>query len=307
MLSRLARFTYRRRRAVVVISVLFAALAATAGGPVAGLLKGGGFDDPRAENVAARGLIEKETGLDSSQAVIALVDAGAPVRTSPVAQAEVARVVKVLRADPGIGSVIDAFTTGTQALVSKDGLSTYIVAIPRAMGEDAEIALGKRLTDQLSGDPQVLLGGGIVAQNQVEDLVAHGLARAEAIAFPLLFLLLLVVFRGLVAALLPVILGGLAIVTAFLGLRIVNSFTDISIFALNLVTGLGLGLAIDYSLLVVSRYREESAIVGHGSAAALSPALPLLDGAWRGAGHPGERRRSPARSPRGAGRAGKEA
>ena len=94
---------------------------------------------------------------------------------------------------------------------------------------------------------------------QVNKQVESDLRRAELLAFPLLFLLSLLFFRSLVAALLPPLIGGLAIVGTFLMLRVASEFTSMSIFALNLVTGLGLGLAIDYSLFIVSRYREEIA------------------------------------------------
>ena len=83
------------------------------------------------------------------------------------------------------------------------------------------------------------------------------LARAELIAFPLLFLLSLVVFRSVVAALLPVLVGGTTIITTFVWMRLVNEVEPMSVFAINLITGAGLGLAIDYSLFVVSRFREE--------------------------------------------------
>ena len=94
--------------------------------------------------------------------------------------------------------------------------------------------------------------------------MSHDLEHAELLAFPFVFLLSLLFFRSLVAALLPPLLGGLAIVTTFFALRIVAGFVDLSVFALNLTTGLGLGLAIDYSLFMVSRYREESATSGFG-------------------------------------------
>ncbi len=108
------------------------------------------------------------------------------------------------------------------------------------------------------------LGGAAIANAQVNTQVSHDLAHAELLAFPFIFLLSLLFFRSLVAALLPPLLGGLAIVTTFFALRIVSSFVDLSVFALNLTTGLGLGLAIDYSLFMVSRYREESAKSGFG-------------------------------------------
>ena len=111
------------------------------------------------------------------------------------------------------------------------------------------------------------MGGIALAQEQVNKQVEKDLRMAEMLAFPILFLLSLLFFRSAVAALLPLLIGGLAIVGTFLLLRLANEFVSVSIFALNLTTGLGLGLAIDYSLFVVSRYREEIAKVGPGAEA----------------------------------------
>jgi RND superfamily putative drug exporter len=110
----------------------------------------------------------------------------------------------------------------------------------------------------------VALGGFAVANDQVNAQVSHDLGHAELLAFPLIVLLSLLFFRSAVAALLPPLLGGLAIVTTMFALRVVSSFVDLSVFALNFVTGMGLGLAIDYSLFMVSRYREEAAKTGFG-------------------------------------------
>ena len=108
------------------------------------------------------------------------------------------------------------------------------------------------------------LGGGAIASRQVTEAIQKDLKRAELIAFPLVFLLSFWVFRGLVAAFLPPLVGAGAIALTFLGLRIAIEVHSLSVFALNLVTGLGLGLAIDYSLFIVSRWREEAAVHGHG-------------------------------------------
>ena len=108
------------------------------------------------------------------------------------------------------------------------------------------------------------LGGFAAAAGEVNHIVEHDLRRAEMLAFPLLFLLSLLFFRSLVAAALPLLVGGMAIVGTFLILRVASELTDVSVFALNLTTGLGLGLAIDYSLFMVSRYREEIAKTGPG-------------------------------------------
>ena len=125
----------------------------------------------------------------------------------------------------------------------------------------------KEIDDKLSGRPGLLVGGPAMAQQQVNEQVESDLQRAEMLAFPLLFLLSLLFFRSLVAALLPLMIGAFAIVGTFLILRAASELTSISIFALNLTTGLGLGLAIDYSLFIVSRYREEIAKTGPGLAA----------------------------------------
>ena len=111
------------------------------------------------------------------------------------------------------------------------------------------------------------VGGAGPAFQEVNENVESDLVTAELIAFPLLFVVSLIVFRSAVAALLPLLVGGLTIVTSLLILRGVNEVVDISIFALNLITGLGLGLAIDYSLFMVSRYREELERVGPGAEA----------------------------------------
>ena len=108
------------------------------------------------------------------------------------------------------------------------------------------------------------LGGGAIASRQVTEAIQNDLRRAELIAFPLVFLLSFWVFRGLVAAFLPPLVGAGAIALTFLGLRVAIEVHSLSVFALNLVTGLGLGLAIDYSLFIVSRWREEAAVHGHG-------------------------------------------
>src|SRR5262249_54482822 len=122
----------------------------------------------------------------------------------------------------------------------------------------------KRLVNDFAGQQDVQLGGNAVASAQVNTQVGTDLAHAELLAFPFIFLLSLLFFRSLVASLLPPMVGVLAILGTFFALRIVSSVTPLSVFALNIVTGLGLGLAIDYSLLMVSRYREEAAVHGFG-------------------------------------------
>jgi uncharacterized membrane protein YdfJ with MMPL/SSD domain len=259
----LADFVVAHPWRIVIASLAFLAAAGTLGGPVAGLLQGGGFQDPRAESVLAADKLRAATGVNAEYGVIALVRLNADPQ-SPTAIAELTSVTVALQHDPIVARVDSFATTHNPAFVSKDGRSTYLVASVRADSLAQAEKGAERIKASLAGDAKVSIGGAGLANIEVEKQVTADLARAETLAFPILFILLLLVFRGPVAALLPLMVGGITILGAFLGLRLVTLTTDLSIFALNLVTGMGLGLAIDYSLLVLSRYREESDRLGHG-------------------------------------------
>ena len=160
------------------------------------------------------------------------------------------------------------YDTRSPVFVSRDGEVDLLRRRAEAdRGQGAGRKPAPTSPTQLSAQPGVVVGGAAVAQEQVNKQVEKDLRMAEMLAFPLLFLLSLLFFRSLVASLLPLMIGGLAIVGTFLILRIASEFGSISIFALNLTTALGLGLAIDYSLFIVSRYREEIAKDGPGLAA----------------------------------------
>jgi RND superfamily putative drug exporter len=180
------------------------------------------------------------------------------------AKRRVGHVEAELRRSRDVAAVSSYYDSHDPALVSRDGRSTYVVAYFEPKSDARIQDDASRLETQFADQHDVALGGGAVANAQVNTQVGKDLARAELFAFPLIFLLSLLFFRSLVASLLPPLLGGVAILLTFFALYIVSSFTDLSVFALNLVTGLGLGLAIDYSLFMVSRYREESATHGFG-------------------------------------------
>ncbi len=141
-------------------------------------------------------------------------------------------------------------------LVSRNGRLTVVLAAFATRERSA--AAVDRVRPQLAGSG-VLLGGNDIAFHEINGRVSSDLKRAETFALPILLLLSFWVFRGLVAAALPLLVGGFAIVITFLLLRLVDQVLGLSIFAVNLVTGVGLGLGIDYSLIVLSRYREELA------------------------------------------------
>jgi uncharacterized membrane protein YdfJ with MMPL/SSD domain len=197
--------------------------------------------------------------------VVALVRPG-QVRSS-AAKARVGRVAAQLRAQPDVARVVSYYDAHDPAMVSRDGRSTYVLGYFKPVSDKAQEDVAKQIEKRFSGQRDIKLGGEAIANAQVNSQVGNDLAHAELLAFPFIFLLSLLFFRSVVAALLPPLLGGLAIVATFFALRVVASFADISVFALNLVTGLGLGLAIDYSLFMVSRYREEAAAEGFGVAA----------------------------------------
>ena len=263
-MSRVAAFVHRRARPILVAAVAFFLLAAVLGGPVAGQLarSGSDFEDPGSESVRARDRIERATGSEPGYGVVALIRPGGDVRTDRAATAVVRDAEARLRRDPGVRRTLSWPSTRDPGLVSRDGSATAVLVQldPDADEEEAT----DRFRAALEGTG-VRLGGGDVVGPAIGSQVSEDLARAEMIAFPILFALSLWVFRGFVAALMPPLMGALAIVAAFLGMRAVDSYvTGLSIFALNLVTAMGLGLAIDYSLFIVSRYREELARAGPG-------------------------------------------
>ena len=263
MFDTLARLANNRAKRVVFVAAIFFVAAGALGGSVAKHLDPYGADDPATESVKATNLLEN-SGYRSTALIVLLRNAKV---SNPHTRARVEGIERWLRHRQLVASVTGYYDTRSRAFVSRDGNSTYVAVALRPTDDKARQDAAKKIDDQLSGRPGVLIGGPAMAQQQVNDQTEKDLRRAEMLAFPLLFLLSLIFFRSLVAALLPLLIGAFAIVGTFLILRAASEMTSISIFALNLTTGLGLGLAIDYSLFVVSRYREEIAKSGPGLAA----------------------------------------
>jgi RND superfamily putative drug exporter len=272
VLAPLARLVTAQPRRVLAATVAFLALAIAFGAPVTGKLSVDpdlDFVDPQSESTVTYDQLRDAAGRGLSPGIIVLVSSGHPVRSS-AGEAKLRQVVARVEADPGVGSTSSALTDPRPAspFVSRDARRSFVAVFVRA-GADGE-ETGLRIDRALNDVPGVKVGGLAVAGPAVGDQVSEDLARAEMLAFPLLFGLALVVFRGAIAALLPLFVGLLTIMTTFLGLRLFNEATSLSIFALNLAIGLGLGLAIDYSLFVLSRYREEMQRDGAGRDALLS-------------------------------------
>jgi uncharacterized membrane protein YdfJ with MMPL/SSD domain len=263
MFDRLAGLANGHARRVLIVAAIFFVAAGIVGGSVASRLDPYGADDPATESVRANELLE-DAGYRETGVVVLITEA--PVSSARTRE-RVQAIERELRAREDVASVTGYYDTRSRSFVSRDGEATYLVVGLRPTGDKEVQEAGEAIETQLAGRAGVKVGGSAVVSAQVNEQVERDLRTAELLAFPLLLLLSLVFFRSLVAALLPLLVGGLTIVGTFLLLRGASEFTSISIFALNLVTGLGLGLAIDYSLFVVSRYREEIAKDGPGLAA----------------------------------------
>src|SRR5438874_6590287 len=265
MLTNLATFIDANGRRVLLVAVLAVAIAGAFGLGVAKHMSPYGASDPATQSVQATNRFEAAAGQKIDPGIVAIVSAG-DVRTAAVKR-RVEQVAAQLRVQPDVASVVSFYDTRDPAMVSRDRHSTYAVAYFKPRSDRQLKDAAQRIEDQFAGQRDVRLGGEQIADAQANTQVGHDLARAELLAFPFIFLLSLLFFRSLVAALLPPLLGGVAIVATFFALRIISSFADLSVFALNLVTGMGLGLAIDYSLFMVSRYREEAARSDFGAQA----------------------------------------
>src|SRR5262245_17435408 len=263
MFNALASLAQRHGKRTVIFAAIFFVVAGALGGGVASKLAPYGADDPSTESVKATDRLQEDGYRDPG--VIVLLQNTSP--TSHAGQQRIQQIEGQLNANPDVARVTGYLETQNRDFVARDGNATYLAVSLKPTDDKAEQDAAKAIADDLSGQPGVSVGGIALAQEQVNKQVEKDLRKAELLAFPILFLLSLLFFRSGVAALLPLMIGVLSIVWTFLLLRVANEFVDVSIFALNLTTGLGLGLAIDYSLFVVSRYREEIARFGPGAQA----------------------------------------
>ena len=255
----LASLAQRRRRIVIVASVLLFLAAGAIGAGVADRLDPYGAEDPDTESVKADERLEHAGFRETS--VVVLIDEDP---TTQEGRERVAEITRLVEDEPEVDSVNGYAESRSPDFVSRDGDATYLAVSVTPTDDKAQQDAAERIEESLDGEPGVTVGGSAVANAQVNEKTESDLRRAELFAFPILFVLSLLFFRSLVAALLPLLVGGLAIVGTFLMLTVASELTSVSVFALNLVTGLGLGLAIDYSLFMVSRYREEIAKTGPG-------------------------------------------
>jgi putative drug exporter of the RND superfamily len=260
-LRRLAHGVVAHRVAILVLSGLFVVIAALFGGNVASRLSQGGFDANSEQSVQAADVLAARFHEGADNFVL-LVHARHGTVDTPAVAAAGRELTSLLAAQPYMANVESYWSLDSIPVLRTDGRSGALV-MGRIVGDQDQITRREpaiaAAVSHVSGPISVQVGGFAAAFHEVNSVVEHDLLRAEAIAVPLTLILLLFVFGSLVAAAMPLTIGGVAVVGTLLSLRIIDGVTPVSIFAVNLTTVLGLGLAIDYSLFVVSRFREELA------------------------------------------------
>jgi RND superfamily putative drug exporter len=259
MFERLGRFAVRRRRLILGATLVAVVLAAVLGTGAMDKLRSGGFEDPHAQSTRAKHVVEDRFGQGDPNLVLLLTRQHGSV-DSAAARRDGQAITATLRRTPQLRAVASYWDLGSPApLRSRDGTRTLVLA--RVVGSDQQIkdsiAAVRREVAGTNHGYDVRLGGVEAVFDDVGHHVESDLRRAEMIAVPITLLLLLFVFDSAVAAALPLVIGGIAIVGTLFVLYVISSLTNVSIYAINLTTALGLGLAIDYSLFIVSRFREE--------------------------------------------------
>jgi uncharacterized membrane protein YdfJ with MMPL/SSD domain len=256
MFEGLGRFIHRGRKPLLIFTLAFAVFSGVYGVGVFGDMKPGGFEDPKSESRQAALLAEKAFPQRAPDAVVVYRSAEHTV-DDPEFQKSV--VDKMSALPPTVVTGFAHFwMTKMPEQVSRDRHATYVAMNLHGSDDNIKEESYKKVKDQLElAGFETLRGGPVPTGHQAGEEIGKDLGAAEGFSFPVLFLLLVVVFGGLAAAGLPLLVGGLSILGSMAVLRVLAQFTDVSVFAMSLVTVLGLAVAIDYGLLIVSRYREE--------------------------------------------------
>jgi uncharacterized membrane protein YdfJ with MMPL/SSD domain len=258
LFSRWGAFAYRFRRPIVLVTVLFAIASAIVGAKVTSALSAGGWVDPTSESAAVSTRLNDEFGAGRGTLIVLYQAAPGSDARSAAVQGAIGTSLARLAADSRVEDLLGFAQTGDDRFISTDGRSAYVVvrlAITDEQSVDEMDAL-RALIDPPAGLTYKLAGIGPFTRDQAHQSEKE-LIQAETVSGPFALLILLAVFASVIAAGLPLLVAALTIPTALGGIFLVAQVTDLSIYVQNVATMLGLALAIDYSLFMVSRFREE--------------------------------------------------
>jgi RND superfamily putative drug exporter len=262
MFAGLGRFIVRRKKSVLILFIVGILAAGGVGSLAFSKLDSGGYSDLSSESAKAYDYLTEKFKVQEPAAIL-VVDTQARTVNDPAVFAEAAALETKVKAVAGVARTLSYWSTGgAPAMKAADDKAAFlfIYTDPDSNDWDSLGKIGEVIQDKFDGKQGnfvVYASGGGVITHAINSKIQSDLALAEAIAIPLTFLLLIFVFGTMVASAMPLVVGVSAILGSFLIIYIFTLFTDVSVFALNLITGLGLGLGIDYALLIVNRFREE--------------------------------------------------
>jgi RND superfamily putative drug exporter len=259
MFEKLGSLIVTRKKFIFTLFIALILAAGAIGSSVFGKLDSGGYSDPKSDSAKVFEYLTDEFKV-KDPAVVLVVETKNGI-ISPEASASATRLESQIKLEPGVESTLSFWSSGgAPSLKSSDGNSAFLFIYSKSIEWDEVQNLGKRMQEKYEGNYETLRvyasGTGVFA-HAINTKIADDLKISEAISIPLTFIFLVFVFGSLVASAMPLLVGVSAILGSLLIMYLLTLFTGVSVFALNLITGLGLGLGIDYSLLIVNRFREE--------------------------------------------------
>jgi RND superfamily putative drug exporter len=260
MFEKLGHSIARRSKAIFLLSVALVLLFGTIGTQVFSRFDSGGYSDPSSDSAKVFDYLEETFGVKDPAVVMTLESKSGSVDDETTVAAATA-LENQIRSEVSAESVLSYWSAGSNpAFKSTDGTAAYIFVYLKSDDFTEIDSLGGYYQDKYEGEFQnqrIRVAGGAIFANSINSRIQDDLKISEAISIPLTFIMLVLVFGALVASAMPLVIGVTAILGTFFGLYLLTLVTDVSVFALNLTTGLGLGLGIDYALLIVNRFREE--------------------------------------------------
>ena len=258
MMQNWGHLVARRAWTVLIAGLVLVAAAAAYGLGVFGSLSNGGYDDPASES--ARSLTKEHATFTSHDADIVVIYSSPSLKAGdPVFRDSVSNVIKGLPKG-SIQRTTTWYQTPSPALVSKDQHATRVILSLSGTSQSQKVALYDKVSPHLEAKGlSTTVGGAWAVFRDVNHRVSRDIAKAEEISMPIVIILCLVFFGSVTSALMPAFVGGVAIFGAFAFVRVISMVTNVSVFSINIITLIGMGLAIDYALFVVSRFREELA------------------------------------------------